>query len=328
MTRITEKVRLAAWGLGQLARHGWPRAVIQFAAGVGDELMLTAVIRALRERGAPRFWVMSRRAELYRHNPDIAAVVPVDQRIIGLARRCGAAFYEPRYGVPEASGNMRPPPAHMIACLMATAGITGPVHLQPVLNLTETEKAAAASWAGCIVIQPTVRGAVRPNELKEWWPDRWQAVVHALRGRHRFVQVGGDHDPLLEGVEDRRGHALSLREVGAMLHHARLFVGLESGMMHLSRAVGCPGVILFGGRVAPHQAGYDGFTNLTRTPHCAPCWRYIGCELDRQCMRDITPPEVAAAIEVSLAAPRGPLPEMTLDLIPAEQARIAAALQS
>jgi ADP-heptose:LPS heptosyltransferase len=328
MKRLIGTVRLATWGLGQLARHGRPRAVIHFAAGVGDELMLTAVIRELRRRGVPPLWVMSRRPELYRHNPDIAAVVPVDQRIIGLARRCGATLYEPRYGVPEASGNLRPPPAHMITCLMATARLTGRVRLQPVLNLTEAEKAAAAAWAGAIVIQPTVRAAVRPNELKEWWPDRWQAVVNALRGRHRFVQVGGDHDPLLEGVEDRRGHALSLREVAAMLHHARLFVGLESGLMHLSRAAGCPGVILFGGRVAPHQAGYAGFSNLTRTPHCSPCWRYTGCELDRQCMREITPDEVVAAINEAVARPRAPLPAMNVDLTPAEQARIAAALQS
>lgn len=326
MNPFLDKTRLAGWGLRTLARHGWPRAVTHFAAGVGDELMLTAVIRALRERGAPRFWVMSRRPELYRENPDVVAVVPVDARVLPLARRCGAKIFEPRYTVEDTTGNLRPPPAHMITSLMATAGITGSFTLRPVLNLTASERAAGGDAAGCIIIQPSVRSAVRPNELKEWWPDRWQRVVDALRPSHRIIQVGGDGDPLLEGVEDRRGHAFSLRENAALLSHARLFVGLESGFMHLARAVDCPAVILFGGRVHPDQAGYAGFTPLTRTPACSPCWRYNGCELDRQCMRDITPAEVIAAVRDSLSRPRPTLPDMTVDLNPAEQQRIIAAL--
>jgi ADP-heptose:LPS heptosyltransferase len=328
MSRFVEKLHLAGWGLATVARHGWPRVLTHFAAGVGDELMLTAVIRELRRRGAPPFWVMSRRPELYRHNPDITAVLPVDQRVVALARHCGARVIEPRYTVEDAAGNLRPPPAHMITCLMATAGLTGSVHLHPVLKLTTGEKQAAASWRGCLVIQPSVRAAGRPNDLKEWWHDRWQTMVDALRPHYRLVQVGGAADPLLAGVEDRRGHSVSLREVAAMLSHARLFIGLESGLMHLARAVDCPGVIIFGGRVHPAQAGYDGFINLTRSPACSPCWRYTGCELDRQCMRDIAPGEVISAIEAALTGPRASLPEMTVDLTPTEQARIAAGLKT
>jgi len=326
MNWIGQKISLAGWGLRTLAQFGWPRALTHFAAGVGDELMLTAVMRELRLRGAPPFWVMSRRPELYRDNPDVAAVVPVDQRMVALARRCGARVVEPVYTVEDAAGNMRPPPAHMITSLMATAGITGPVTLKPVLHLSAAEKAAAAAWAGVIVIQPTVRSALRPNDLKEWWPDRWQAVVDALRPAHRIVQVGGENDPLLAGAEDRRGHAVSLREVAALLGHARLFLGLESGFMHLARAVDCPGVIVLGGRVSPAQAGYAGFVNLTRTPACSPCWRYNGCELDRQCLRDISADEVIASVKQVLAAPRAVLPEQRLEITPAEQQRIVDAL--
>lgn len=326
MSNVADSLRLAGWGAGILARHGWPRLLIHFAAGVGDELMLTATIRALRQRGAPRCWVMSRRPELYRGNPDIAAVVPVEARVIALARRCHARIIEPRYTVEDPAGNMRSPPNHMTACLMATAGITGRVNLQPILELSALEKAAAAHGAGSIVVQPSVRSALRPNELKEWWPDRWQQVVDSLRPDHRIIQVGGDNDPLLHGVEDRRGHAISLREVAALLSHARLFLGLESGMMHLARAVDCPGVILFGGRVHPLQAGYAGFINLTRSPACSPCWRYTGCELDRQCMRDISPADVVDAVREALGRPRGPLPDMIIDLSPTEQQRICAAL--
>jgi ADP-heptose:LPS heptosyltransferase len=210
---------------------------------------------------------------------------------------------------------------------MSTAGITGPVQLRPILNLTNAERRAAAQWTGSIVIQSSVRSAVRPNELKEWCHDRWQQVVDALRQEHRIIQIGGDLDPLLDGVEDRRGHAHGLREVAAMLSHARLFVGLESGVMHLARAADCPAVVILGGRVQPNQASYAGFTNLVRSPTCSPCWRYTGCELDRQCMRDIHPAEVIAAVRASLAHRRAPLPAMVVDLTPAEQARIVACLK-
>lgn len=327
MNRLAQKLSLAGWGLSALARHGWPRALTHFAAGVGDELMLTAVIRALRERGAPPFWVMSRRAELYGGNPDVAAVVPVDPRMLALARRCRAHIVEPRYALATGTdGNLHPPPAHMITCLMATAGVTGAVHLRPVLYLTNAERQAAMKWSDCVVIQSSVRSAVRPNELKEWWPDRWQSVVDALRADHRIIQVGGEHDPRLQGAEDLRGHGLNLRGAAAILSQARLFVGLESGFMHLARAVDCPAVILFGGRVHPTQAGYAGFTNLTRTPACSPCWRYTGCELDRQCMREISADEVIASVRSALVQPRGPLPTMTVDLNPAEAQRIRSLL--
>ncbi|HTH49785.1 MAG TPA: glycosyltransferase family 9 protein [Candidatus Limnocylindria bacterium] len=326
MNRIVAKLRLGTWGLRTLVSHPWPRVLTHFAAGVGDELMLTAMIRALRDRGAPRFWVMSNRPELYGQNPDIAAVLPVDPRVIPLARRCGAQIITPRYTVADAAGNSRSPPAHMIACLMATSGNIGPIRLRPVLKLTGQERQAAVQWTDTIVVQPSVRSAIRPNDLKEWWHDRWQHVVDALSPTHRIVQIGGENDPLLRGVLDRRGHGVGLREVAAMLSHARLFLGLESGMMHLARAVDCPGVILFGGRVHPDQAGYAGFTNLVRSPVCSPCWRYTGCELDRQCMRDISPADVLNAVQEALTTPRGPLPEVVAVISPTEQQRIVAAL--
>jgi ADP-heptose:LPS heptosyltransferase len=325
MNRLNEKIRQAAWASRALLQHGWPRALIHFAAGVGDELMLTAVIRELRQRGSPQFWVMSQRPELFGHNPDVAAVVPVDPRFLALARRCGATIVEPCYTVADAHMNLLPPPAHIITCLMATAGITGPITLHPSLNLTAAEKTAAAEWAGVIVLQPTVRSAARPTELKEWWPERWQLVVDALRSRHRIVQVGGAADPLLNGVEDQRGKR-NLRQLAAMLFQARLFVGLESGLMHLARAVDCPAVIVYGGRTHPHQTGYAAFTNLFTSPMCAPCWRYNGCEFDRICMSALTPETVLAALQRVLSVPRFLAPPTIVELTASEQQRIAAAL--
>ena len=98
--------------------------------------------------------------------------------------------------------------------------------------------------------------------------------------------------------------------------------------MHLARGAGCPGVIVFGGRLSPDQAGYEGFLNISRNPTCSPCWRYTGCEFDHQCMHDITPAEVITVTKNWLAATKPPLPNMVINLTNDEQQRIAKSLTS
>ena len=77
--------------------------------------------------------------------------------------------------------------------------------------------------------------------------------------------------------------------------------------MHLARAVECPSVVIFGGRVAPHQIGYTCNLNLYSALPCAPCWRTNTCDFGRQCMKDISAVDVVTAIRQMLERPRGPL---------------------
>ena len=68
----------------------------------------------------------------------------------------------------------------------------------------------------------------------------------------------------------------SLREFSEWVASANLFVGNNSGPMHLANALGCPGVVVTG----PSARGWDPFWNreqwtVLRHPHldCAPCDR-------------------------------------------------------
>jgi len=93
--------------------------------------------------------------------------------------------------------------------------------------------------------------------------------------------------------------SLTLRQSIAVLSRCRLFIGNDSGMMHVAAALGLPLAVLFGptepGRTAP-------LASRSRLLHhgadCAPC-RHRDCPSDHRCMTTIGVEEVlAAALEL------------------------------
>jgi ADP-heptose:LPS heptosyltransferase len=138
---------------------------------------------------------------------------------------------------------------------------------------------------------------------KQWYPERFQAVVDSLHREIEFVQIGSKNDPLLENTLDLRGKT-SVRESAAILSQARLFVGIEGFLMHLARAMECPAVIVFGGRTAPWQCGYTCNVNLYSALSCAPCWLWNRCDYGRACMDMITVDHVTDGIKKQLEQPR------------------------
>jgi hypothetical protein len=311
------------FGLGfAVTRQTRPALVLYFGFALGDDLLCTAVLRELRRRGRDRLLMISDHPELFAGNPD-AAVRPLWRRYSPyqstvaicsrFARIWGAEFKQPEYAPPIGFDRRRVPARHVIAEMCAGAGISGSVSIKPYFVLTEAEKSAAAWARGRIVIQSSGAAARHPALNKEWYAERFQAVVDALCQEFEFVQLGASADPLLRQTRDLRG-ATSVRETAGILFHARLFVGIEGFPMHLARAVDCPAVIVFGGRVAPWQLGYTCNTNLYSGLPCAPCWRTSGCDFDRECMSEISVADVVSAIRQMLLRPRNPLVVDTVEI--------------
>jgi ADP-heptose:LPS heptosyltransferase len=198
--------------------------------------------------------------------------------------------------------------------MSARAGITGSVTLRPYLILEESEESEAAWARECIVVQSSGLAAKHPIGNKEWYPERFQAVVDALSREYEFIQVGSATDPPLAHVRDLRGKT-SVRKSAAILHHARLYIGLEGFLMHLARATDCPSVIIFGGRTPPWYTGYVCNNNLFTGLPCAPCWRWNTCDFDRKCMADIAGDDVVAAVRDLLRKPRNPLLAETVHIV-------------
>jgi ADP-heptose:LPS heptosyltransferase len=181
------------------------------------------------------------------------------------------------------------------------------------LNLTRAEK-AQESWArDHIVIQSSGIGANHPMLNKQWDPKRFQRVLDALCDEFDIVQLGLPADPALRRVTDLRG-VTSIRQSAAILHNARLYIGSIGFLMHLARAVECPSVIVYGGREAPWQSGYNCNINLYTALPCAPCWRRNTCNFDRKCMTKITAEHVVQAVRDLLSKPRNPLLVETVEI--------------
>ena len=87
----------------------------------------------------------------------------------------------------------------------------------------------------------------------------------------------------------------SIAELPAMLSQCHLFLGNDSGAMHVAAAVGLPVVAIFGptdpygtSPVTPrHSIVQD-------KPYCSPCF-LRRCPTDHRCMNSITPEMVADA---------------------------------
>ncbi|HEY1267261.1 MAG TPA: glycosyltransferase family 9 protein [Candidatus Binatia bacterium] len=148
-------------------------------------------------------------------------------------------------------------------------------------------------------------------ESKRWFPQEAARSAMEVNRRYGLVVV------LLGGAEDRpfaadmkRGSAAplvdltgqtSLREAIGLLARAEFSVGPDSGLMHLSAAVGTPVVSLWG-PTDPERTGPHGFDDLVvrGIAPCAPCYVRT-CPIDRMCMESIKSGGVLAKIETAVA---------------------------
>jgi hypothetical protein len=289
------------------ARNGMPNFLLWFGVAPGDDLLCTTVLRELRTRGNQNIWMVSNHPEIFLMTEDASKIVSVSERVKEFARIWRREIRYLEYAVSDAYDHSVPPKRHIIAELCARAGVVGPVKLQPYMVLSEAEKSSGSWAANKIVIQSSGLASRFLMLNKQWYPERFQAVVDALSKYYEFIQLGSPADPLLEGVNDLRGKT-NIRESASILYNARLYVGNVGFLMHLARATDCPSVIVYGGREAPWQSGYSCNTNLYNAVHCAPCWRWNGCDFDRKCMAEIESRAVVAGIEEMLGKRRELLP--------------------
>jgi heptosyltransferase-2 len=145
-----------------------------------------------------------------------------------------------------------------------------------------------------------------------WPPSRYAEVANRL-------QAQGDADIILFGtaaetavssaiVADLRRPAIDLTgktdiaDLPALLSQCHLFVGNDSGAMHVAAAVGLPVVAIFG-PTDPHGTApvTPRCTLVQEKPYCSPCF-LRRCPTDHRCMTKVTPDMVEAAIKPWLSS--------------------------
>ncbi|MGA9350139.1 MAG: WecB/TagA/CpsF family glycosyltransferase [Anaerolineae bacterium] len=149
---------------------------------------------------------------------------------------------------------------------------------------------------------------------RRWCPEGFARVADALVEHHgaRIVLVGTPADGVSQVAWLMHSEAMNLegrtnlKQLAAVLKRCDLFIGADSGVMHLAAAVGTPLVAIFG--PSNHHAWgpwpRDGRHIILRADlPCSPC-SYVGYRVGQRdgceamtCMKAITPEMVLAAAE-------------------------------
>ena len=152
------------------------------------------------------------------------------------------------------------------------------------------------------------------GSAKCWPPDRFAATLNSLQD-HSQADVILFGTPTESAVNDAIAEKLrhppinltgqtSIAELPALLSRCQVFLGNDSGAMHVAAAVGLPVVAIFGptdpfgtAPVTPRSA------IVQQKPYCSPCF-LRRCPTDHRCMTAVTPDAVTAATLPWLASAR------------------------
>ena len=145
---------------------------------------------------------------------------------------------------------------------------------------------------------------------KRWFPERWANVADSLiqRCNAQILLVGGpgDEEAVAAVAAAMQTPAPSFvrrwdwNELGALLQRCNLFLGHDTGMMHLATAVATPTVAVFGPSDPQVYGPYsEQATFVWRPTYESPCF-YNGiaeptCPCSMQCMANVEVDDVVSA---------------------------------
>ena len=211
-----------------------------------------------------------------------------------------------------------PPMAEQLLSRLRASGIGGPAdRLRIDIGLNADDREKVAVWADQLADdrgRPWI--AVAPGTKmpsKRWRPDRFVKVVRRLIGEFDVwpVVFGGSEDESL-GLEMldhwQRGHlaagALSIREAAVALEQCQLYLGNDTGTMHLAASVGVPCVAIFSARDVPgawHPLG-ERHRVMRSQIDCEGCM-LVECATRRtECLTQIQTDEVLNACRAALGS--------------------------
>jgi ADP-heptose:LPS heptosyltransferase len=154
--------------------------------------------------------------------------------------------------------------------------------------------------------------------LNRWPPERFGAVAARLARDFEVVWITHGGTTGTPPPEAEAAPVASLSDLAGWLVDADLFLGNNSGPMHLANALGCPGVAVTG----PSAAGWDPYWHRDRwialrhpDLYCAPCenisTQLSGCANTASpmaCLDYWTPRKVEDACRELLGRRRNPSP--------------------
>jgi len=227
------------------AKRSFERRVLVIrGAALGDVLMLTPILHAMKERDTgTAIDVLTHCTQVLEHNPAVNA-----------ASNDRAAL-EDRYDetLDLDIAYEKQPRQHIIASYAKAAGldpgaIDWRLRVYPGADARQKAKELAAEMQqgnGQYVVFHT---GITAWPGRNWHRDRFEIIARRLQEQGWGIVVVGNHaTPKLDAMEGvRRIISRPFSEVAAVIERAGLFVGLDSFPMHLAQAALVPTVGIFG----------------------------------------------------------------------------------
>jgi heptosyltransferase III len=187
------------------------------------------------------------------------------------------------------------------------------------LHLTPNEHDTAARAIGDMALKHEILAVSVGTKVqsKDWGRDNWRNLLTRLARAfpNRALLLAGSPEEsdasnfaASDWIAPGGGPVVNLcgrltpRESAAAFVRARLFIGHDSGPMHLAAAVGTPCVAIFAARNIPRQWFPYGAHHriLYHRVECAGCGLETCIEQQKKCILSITVDEVLAAIHSSM----------------------------
>jgi ADP-heptose:LPS heptosyltransferase len=297
---------------------------VQRHAGIGDILCTLPAVAMLREQATHPF-VIYETARRFLPVVKLCPDVDVTLELNSPAARFTRKLLNPRLIKPLLPDELTPPrqrPAVHLSVEFAQAfGLER-------LNSTRANlrfKRGSTATVRKILSRPdntcgvAVVHAGPTWKVKEWSIQHWNTLVSQLRSRLRLmvVQIGDERDASgtrrdvarIDGAVDLIGR-LSISEILSLLDRSDVFVGVDSGMIHLAHSVGVPVVGLAGPTSTqcflPARGSAAGVTSDVPCLGChhaatGPIHWQSGCPYGIRCMHELDSDRVVLAVEKVLA---------------------------
>jgi len=224
-------------------------------------------------------------------------------------------------------GHLEPEAGRLARCIgqLAAAGdiadpgrLNDPTSWDLRLSAEERERAAGAIGVEALAVESIAVSVGTKVQAKDWGKENWRALLGRMAaefpGRALLLLGAAEESEAsefaAEGWREKGGGVvvnlcgrLSPRESAAAIARARLFVGHDSGPMHLAAAVGTPVVAIFAARNIPRQWFPFGKQHQV-VYHRVECW---GCGLEtcieqqKKCLMSIGVDEVMGVVRGALS---------------------------
>jgi lipopolysaccharide heptosyltransferase I len=183
----------------------------------------------------------------------------------------------------------------------------------PTLHADPAAEASALALLAREGLSPGGYAVLAPfttRPQKHWFEDAWQALAPQVRSQLGLtpVMLGGPADrPAAAriatpetGIVDLTG-ATGLAEAAALVKHAGLVLGVDTGLTHMGIAFARPTVAIFGSTRPYLDTGRPNARVIWLGLPCSPCRRHPTCGGAFTCLREITAERVVDEARAAMA---------------------------